>query len=1152
MREYQILSGNYAAARTAYPFTDTAFVYPITPSSDMAEQVSDLSLQNHKNLWGQTVSVTQMQSETGVAAAMHGALASGSLATTFTSSQGLLLMLPNLYKIAGERLPGVFYVASRTIATHALSIFGDHSDVYAVRQSGVAILCASSVQEIIDLAPVAHLSALTCRLPFIFFFDGFRTSHELQKIQIWKEQDLADFLSLKEIEDFRKNALNPCHPYVMGSSQGPDIYFQQREACNLAYTAACEIVAHKMDMINERLGTSYAPFQYYGDANALHVIVSMGSVNETVKKAVDFLNARGEKVGLINVRLFRPFSAAKFLECLPTSVTHVSVLDRAKEPGSGGEALYLDVLSAMHPTFSKVTILHGRYGLSSKDTTPDQIVAVFHNKERKEFTIGIDDDVTHLSLPVSPVFIDAQHPVCAKFWGMGSDGSVGACKCAACVIGNGTSLFAQAYSEYDSRKSGGLTISHLRYDKSSIHAPYLIHDADFIICSHLEYLERYPIVEELKEGGSLLINTSYEKAQFMRKLSPRIIHMLIQKKAHLYTINAQVVSQKSGLGKHTGIVMVAAFFSIANIMPMDQCHALLKKQILVDYQDKGDAVVNSNYNAIKLTPSYLQPISLEHDAAFANNRTVHTQNAPPYPSDLADYLTHIHRPVHARRGDNISVSSFIPYADGSCPSGTAAYDKKASAIFVPVWNPEQCIQCNHCSFVCPHSVIRPFALTAKEANATVIKNKPIPMTAAKHLQFFIGISAMDCTGCASCIVACPAPKKALRMSRLDQVVSLQDEYDYVAALPEKKEIEDYFHVDTVKGSQFRRPLLEFPGACGGCGQTPYVKLLTQLFGERMLIANATGCSSIWGNSSPSVPYTKLASGRGPAWSNSLFEDAAEFGYGMLLGYKDVRTSLHQLISSLITKDTHSPFYDAALNWLNTYSDGERNTLASDRLIECIRRSGNPSYKLIDSLKDYLSKKSHWIFGGDGWAYDIGFGGLDHVLSSGEDINILIFDNEAYANTGGQPSKATPRGAVTALSKEGKKTAKKDLASYLIGLGNVYVAQIAMGADMNQCIKSMIQAEHYPGPSVLLAYSPCTCHGIRGSMSHAQTEQLRAVQSGYWKLFRYHPKDFGYKLDSATPSMAYEDFLDGEQRFALLDKESKLLRSASKADAQKRL
>ncbi len=1147
MRNYKMLSGNSAAATTAYAFTDSAFIYPITPSSDMAEQMSEFSFHNKKNLWGQPVSINQMQSEAGVAGAMHGALSAGSLATTFTSSQGLLLMLPNLYKIAAERLPGVFYVASRTVATHALSIFGDHSDIYAVRQCGAPILCASSVQEVIDLSPVAHVCALIGRLPFLFFFDGFRTSHELQKVEIWSEDDFVSMIPHEQILDYRNHALNPNHPYVMGSSQSPDIYFQQREACNLAYTSLPEIVSYQMDMINQKLGTSYAPFHYYGAPDAEHVIVAMGSVTETIRRAVDSLNKRDHRVGMIQVHLFRPFSTSKFLSALPDCVKRISVLDKAKEPGSSGEPLYLDVLAAIHNKRPDVTIYRGRYGLSSKDTTPEDIIAVFSNTDKEEFTLGIHDDVTHLSLPSSPIAADSSSAICAKFWGFGSDGCVSACKNAATVIGEGSSYYAQSYSEYDSRKSGGLTVSHLRYDHAPIREPYLIQQADYVTCSHFEYLHQYPLAEELKEGGTLLVSCSYSAQQLINKLPAHVLKILSNKKAHLYTIDAHKISKSSGLDGHTGMVIMAAFFSLAQILPIEQCHELLKKQVLKEYGAKGDDIIQHNFAAIKAAGDALHEITLPDNLPVTHGEIENASPAVKGSFLLQNYVNNIHKPMNARCGNQIPVSSFIPYANGSCPVGTASYDKRGNADFVPVWDPQRCIQCNQCSFVCPHSVIRPVAMTEQEVKAAPNPDQTASMTGINRLYFAVVISVLDCTGCAACVQACPCAKKALKLQRLDEVSHLQTQFDYAVSLPQKEEVYKVFRPDSVKGSQFKKPLMEYPGACAGCGQTPYVRLLTQLFGERMIIANATGCSSIWGNSSPSVPYTRAASGRGPAWSNSLFEDAAEYGYGMAIGHNDIRASLKEKLSAILSSSTQTELCVSAGDWIATYYDGEKNEVASARLIEVLAQSDEPACRYIYERREFLSKKSHWIFGGDGWAYDIGFGGLDQVLASREDLNILIFDNEVYANTGGQLSKSTPRGAITPFSLDGKPTAKKDLASYLIGLGHVYVAQIAMGADMNQCIKAMAEAERYAGPSVLLAYSPCTCHGIRHFRSHAQEEERRAVQSGHWALFRYDPSGAGYTCDFALPSLRYERFLDGELRFS----HSESLREDAKVDAARR-
>lgn len=1081
MRETKTIDGNEAAALVAYEFTEAAFIYPITPSTSMAENVEKWASEGKLNLLDESVEVSQMQSEAGVAGAIHGALACGVLSTTFTASQGLLLMIPNLYKIAAERLPGVFYVASRTVATHALSIFGDHSDIYAMRQTGCAILCANSVQEIIDLAPVAHASALTGHLPVIFFFDGFRTSHEVQKVEVWSKNDLSAFLNEEDLLAFRRSALNPSHGISTGSAQNSDIFFQTREACNLSYMLMAETVKSKMNIVNGKLGTDYAPFNFYGSKDAEHVVVAMGSVCETLTEVVDYLNTTGIKVGVCKVRLYRPFSSNDFISCLPKTVKKISVLDKTKEPGSAGEPLYLDVLSAINNSrFSNVTVFHGRYGLASKDTTPAQLVAVFNNSTKSEFTIGINDDVTFLSLKaVDESFIDNASYISCKFWGQGGDGIISGCKTIAKIIGDHTSFYPQLYSEYDSRKSGGLTISHLRYSSSPIHSPYLISRANFVVCSHLNDLLKYDVAEDLVKEGSLLINCPYTAEELGRKLPYKIKDILYRKNINLYTIDADRMARKAGLGRRINTICVAAFLHLAGILPEADCKSQLINYFNATYKGKDALYLNRNIKAIDYGFTEVKKIELnrvwldlESDFESMDSATAFSNKSPV---ELINYLQNIQGAVNSHKGDTLPVSKFLGCANGAIPRGTASHVKAGNATYVPVWNPEKCIQCNHCSFVCPHGAIRPFVLSPKECEKApgVLKTKPL--TGMEQYNFSINISVMDCTGCASCLSVCPEHGRALTLKPLEQVKENQILFDYCASLPPKSNVSNNFRKTSVKGSQFQKPLLEFSGACGGCGETPYAKLLTQLFGEIMYIANATGCSSIWGNSAPNTPYTSDANGCGPAWSNSLFEDAAEFGYGM---------------------------YKAT---------------------EILSKTG------------YVDKKSHWIFGGDGWAYDIGYSGLEHVLSKGANINVLVFDTEVYSNTGGQLSSATPLGAVAKFATTGKKTPKIDLAKLCISLGNVYVASVAMGADMNQCIKAMVEAESYPGPSIIIAYSPCIAHGIKSSMAHSQTEQALAVSCGHWKLFRYDPRltELGlnpYQLDSSAPSKDISKFTSNENRF----------------------
>ncbi len=1080
MREKRTLDGNEAAALVAYKFTEAAFIYPITPSTSMAEKVEKWSADSRRNLFGEPVEVVQMQSEAGVAGAMHGALACGALATTFTASQGLLLMLPNLYKITAERLPGVFYVASRTVASHALSIFGDHSDIYAIRQTGCTIICASSVQEVMDLAPVAHAAAISGRFPVIFFFDGFRTSHEVQKIEVWSDPDLKDFLDANELEVVRRHGLNPNNPVLTGSAQNPDMFFQTREAGNLSYMLMSQTVKAKMELVNSKISTDYAPFNYYGAVDATHVVVAMGAVCETLTRVVDFLNNNGHKVGVCKVRLYRPFSSEDFINCLPDTTTKISVLDRTKEAGSNGEPLYLDVLSVINNSiFAGITVFHGRYGLASKDTTPSQLMAVFFNQSKAEFTIGINDDVTYLSLEAyEECFVDSNLFTCCKFWGHGGDGLVSACKIVAKLIGEDSSYYPQLYSEYDSRKTGGLTISHLRYGKSDIHAPYLISKTHFVCCSHFDDLMKYDIVSDLLAGGTLLINGSFSDEKLEQRLPSDIKKFLIENRINIYIVDADLISRKAGLSNKTNIVMLTAFLYITNIVSRDVILSRLPGLFKSAYTNQKNSAANEK--AIDMTIDGVKEIHLSD--VLANDvplvKTVNDYGGAPNCSHdiIRKYVTEIQEPVNAHKGDSLPVSSFLSVANGAIPRGTTAFEKTGNANYVPVWNPEKCIQCNHCSFVCPHGVIRPYALSDDDIANGPDRLKNAPLKGLEKYHFSINISAMDCTGCASCLSVCPKRGQALTMKPLTQAKENQTFFDYCASLPPKPDISNIFRVTSVKGSQFCQPLLEFSGACGGCGETPYAKLLTQLFGEKMYIANATGCSSIWGNSAPNSAYCSNYYGKGPAWSNSLFEDAAEFGFGM---YKATE---------------------------------------------------------ILSKKGYIDDRSHWIFGGDGWAYDIGYGGLEHILSKGANINVLIFDTEVYSNTGGQLSSATPKGAKAKFASSGKKSAKMDLASRFMTHGDVYVASVAMGADMNQCIKAMVEAESYPGSSVIIAYSPCIAHGIKGSMVHSQSEQALAVECGHWKLFRYDPRleELGldpYQLDSSAPTKDYSKFTDNESRFS---------------------
>ncbi len=1135
MRLQKTMDGNTAASEVAYHFTEVASVYPITPSTAMAENIERWSAEGRTNLFDQTIEVCQLESEAGVAGAIHGALVAGALSSTFTSSQGLLLMIPNLYKIAAERLPGVFYVAARSVATHSLSIFGDHSDIYAARQTGCALLCASSVQEVMDLAPVAHAAAIAGRMPVIFFFDGFRTSHELQKIEVWSREDLAEFINQKEIKEFKNNALSPAHPKQMGSAQNPDIYFQMREASNLAYLLMSEKVKTKMMMINKKIGTDYRPFNYYGASDAEHVVVAMGSVCDTLCSVVDHLNKAGMKVGVCKVRLYRPFSTTDFIKELPGTVKRISVLDKTKEPGSAGEPLYLDVLSAlMHSEFSNVSVLHGRYGLASKDVTPNDLIAVFKNTSKTEFTVGIDDDVTLLSLKTDTVDNFDTNTVCCKFWGRGADGTTSGCKSAAKIIGDCTPLYSQAYFEYDSKKSGGLTISHLRYSTSIIHAPYLVSKANFVACVHFEDLLKYDIVSEIVDGGILLINCGYTNEELKNRLSNEIKKDIVNRNIRLFTIDANALARKAGLGKRTNTICMAAFFHLMNIMPESECNAKLMDHAKLAYAKSGKRIYEANVKAIEMGCKNVKEIRIDDSWLDANNFSL--KNAVNNITTGNDYVDIIQKAVNEHRGDSLPVSTFLSYADGSAPSGTSAFDKNGSASFVPVWNPNECIQCNHCSFVCPHAAIRPFVLTENEGANAPGNLKSASLKGIEEYQFSIGISAMDCTGCGTCLSTCPARGKALTMKHFSEVSKKQQEhFDYCVKLPEKPQVSMKFRFNSVKGSQFRQPLLEFSGACAGCGETPYAKLLTQLFGEHMYIANATGCSSIWANSAPSTAYTVSKNGFGPAWSNSLFEDAAEFGLGMLLAQNTMRNSLKRKVEKLMIENESQGFSSACNKWLETFDSCIDNALPTEILCQKLRQYPSSLATEILEGKDYLAKKSQWVFGGDGWAYDIGFGGLDHVLSTGLDINILVFDTEVYSNTGGQCSGATPINAHAKFAHSGKKTPKKDLASIAMAHGNVYVATVAMGADMNQCIKAMCEAENYPGPSIIIAYCPCISHGIKSGMAHVQDEQVLAVATGHWKLLRYDPRlaEKGYEpliIDSTPSDKPHSIFEDNENRY----------------------
>ena len=1139
-RKMKTMDGNHAAAHVSYAYSDVAAIYPITPSSVMAEATDEWATQGRENIFGQTVQVTEMQSEAGAAGAVHGSLAAGALTTTFTASQGLLLMIPNLYKLAGERLPGVVNVSARAIASHALSIFGDHSDVYACRQTGVAMLCESSVQEVMDLTPVAHCAAIKGRLPFINFFDGFRTSHEIQKIEMWDYEDLKDMVDLDAIDAYRRDALNPNHPCQRGSAQNADIFFQAREACNPYYDAMPAIVQECMDKVNAKLGTDYKLFNYHGAADAEHVIVAMGSACETIDETVEYLNAAGEKVGVVKVRLYRPFSAEALIAAIPETVKQITVLDRTKEPGALGEPLWLDVVAALKGSkFDAVPVFMGRYGLGSKDTTPAQIVAVFKNTEKAKFTIGIVDDVTNLSLEVGEAISCApETTIACKFWGLGADGTVGANKNSIKIIGDNTDMYAQAYFDYDSKKSGGVTISHLRFGKDPIKSTYLISKANFVACHNPSYVRKYNMVQDLKDGGTFLLNCPWDMEEIEKHLPGQAKRYMAEHNIKFYVIDGIKIGKEIGLGGRINTVLQSAFFELAKIIPGEEANALMKAAAKASYGKKGDNVVQMNYDAIDAGAKQIVEIQIPESWKDCEDEFLGKSVAGD--SAVVDFVNNIQIPVNAQEGNKLPVSAFKDYVDGTTPSGSSAFEKRGIAVDIPVWNAENCIQCNRCAYVCPHAVIRPVAMTEEEVAAAPEGMTVVPMTGMADKKFAIVVSAYDCTGCGSCANVCPGKKgaKALAMENMEANAGLQTYFDYAVTLPEKEDVIAKFKENTVKGSQFKTPLLEFSGACAGCGETPYAKLITQLFGDRMYIANATGCSSIWANSSPSTPYTANAKGQGPAWSNSLFEDAAEFGYGMSLAQKALRDGLKAKVEDIAANGENEDCKAAAQEWLDTFSCGATNGAATDKLVAALEACGCEKAQAILKDKDFLAKKSQWIFGGDGWAYDIGFGGVDHVLASGRDINIMVFDTEVYSNTGGQSSKATPVGAIAQFAAAGKEVKKKDLASIAMSYGYVYVAQIAMGADYNQCVKAIAEAEAYPGPSLIIAYAPCINHGIKKGMSKAQTEEANAVACGYWHCFRYNPalKAAGqdaFILDSKEPTEDYQEFLDGEVRYNAL-------------------
>ena len=1135
------MDGNTAAAYVSYAFTDVAAIFPITPSSTMAELVDEWSANGKKNIFGQTVTVTEMQSEGGAAGAVHGSLAAGALTTTYTASQGLLLMVPNMYKIAGELLPGVFHVTARALAGHALSIFGDHSDVMACRQTGFAMLASGSVQETMDLGGIAHLAAIKSRVPFVHFFDGFRTSHEIQKIEAIDYEVFNNLVDHDAIKAFRDRALNPEHPVLRGTAQNPDIFFQAKEAANPYYSTVADTVADYMGEISKVTGREYLPFNYYGAPDAEHIVVAMGSVCEALEETVDYLNAAGERVGVLKVHLYRPFSDKYFFNVLPKTVKKIAVLDRCKEPGALGEPLYLDVRSLFYGRENTPLIVGGRYGLGSKDVTPTQLKTVFDNLKveapKDGFTIGIVDDVTFTSLPIKENISTAgKGTTRCKFWGFGSDGTVGANKDAIKIIGDNTDLYAQGYFAYDSKKSGGVTISHLRFGEKPIRATYLIDTADFIACHKPSYIYQYEVLEGLKPGGTFILNCIWKPEELDEKLPAAMKKYIAENNINFYTINAVEIAQEIGLGGRINMVMQSAFFKLAKVVPFADAVKYIKDAIEKSYGKKGEKIVQMNYSAVDKGAEAL--VKIEIPAHWAQTKMVEEVAAT---KEVPDFIKNVVEPMNAQQGDKLPVSTFVGREDGAFPQGTAAYEKRMIAVDVPEWQIDNCIQCNQCSYVCPHAAIRPFLLDEAEA-----KNAPQGFFGKKAigkqldgLQFRIQVSPLDCTGCGSCAQVCPAKEKALVMKPVEEQVAKQAaNWEYAA---DKVSIKDnLWNLETLKGSQFAQPLLEFSGACAGCGETPYAKLVTQLFGDRMLIANATGCSSIWGGSAPSTPYCTNKEGKGPAWANSLFEDNAEFGLGMTLATKKIREKIALLMEEALTLDISSELKEAFQAWLEGSDDAKASKAAAFRMLPLLEKEDNKVVKEIANRKDFLVKRSQWIFGGDGWAYDIGYGGLDHVLATGENINVLVFDTEVYSNTGGQSSKATPVAAVAKFAASGKKIKKKDLGMIATTYGYVYVAQIAMGSNMNQALKALAEAEAYPGPSLVIAYAPCINHGIKAGMGSTMEEMKKAVDCGYWHLWRYNPllKEEGknpFILDSKEPTASFKDFLLGEVRYASLIK-----------------
>ena len=1139
------MDGNNAAAHVAYAFTEVAAIYPITPSSNMAEFVDEWSANGRKNIFGQTVDVAEMQSEAGAAGAVHGSLVAGALTSTYTASQGLLLMIPDMYKIAGERLPGVFHVAARALASHALSIYGDHQDVMAARQTGFAMLASGSVQEVMDLAAVAHLAAIKGRVPFVHFFDGFRTSHEIQKIEVWDYDELATMVDHDAIKAFRDASLNPSRPKTMGTAQGPDIYFQALEASNQAYIDIVGITEDYLKQVSEKTGRDYGLFNYYGAEDAENVIVAMGSITEAAEEVIDLLMSRGEKVGMVKVHLYRPFSAEHFLAAMPKTVKKIAVLDRTKEKGALGEPLYLDVRSIYYGVENAPLIVGGRYGLGSKDTTPTVIKTVFDNLNEEEprdrFTIGIVDDVTNTSLEVKEeIRIVEEGTTRCKFWGFGSDGTVGANKQAIKIIGDNTDMYAQGYFDYDSKKSGGLTVSHLRFGKSPIRSTYLLDESDFISCSKQSYVYNYDLLKGLKKGGTFLLNTIWTEEELETHLPGSLKRYIANNDIKFYTINASKLAEEIGLGNRTNMIVQSAFFNLAKVLPLDDAVKYLKDSIYKTYGRKGDAIVNMNYEAVDAGINAL--VEIDVPASWKDAEIVEVDN-----SKLPEFIKNVVVPMIRQEGNSLPVSTFVGIENGEFEHGTAAYEKRGIALHVPEWQIENCIQCNQCAYVCPHAVIRPFLLNEEDR-----ENAPEAFTSKKAMgrglddySFRIQVSTQDCTGCGNCADVCPAKEKALIMKPFEeQYENQKGNWEYANEVVGYKE--GLMAETTVKGSQFKQPLLEFSGACAGCGETPYAKLVTQLFGDRMLIANATGCSSIWGGSAPSTPYTTNSCGEGPSWGNSLFEDAAEYGFGMNLATQKTRERLDVLMNQFLELNIDTELNDAFKAWIEGQEDYGKSKAASADILKLAENAkfddakANDLVEEIVSLKDYMIKKSLWIFGGDGWSYDIGFGGLDHVLASGADINVLVFDTEVYSNTGGQSSKATPLAAVAKFAASGKKIRKKDLGLMMSTYGYVYVAQVALGANQNQLIKALVEAESYDGPSLVIAYAPCINHGLKSGMGKSIAREKQAVEAGYWHLYRFDPRrteegQNPFILDSKEPTASFQEFLKGEVRYTSLER-----------------